>query len=94
MAAAGLGEWPPALREAVAAGEPLEPSLVQLVRDRWGVELRDGYGQTETTGQIGNPPCRMPGLGSMGLPLPAIGWFWSTRRPGVLFRRASRMRSA
>ncbi|MER5771693.1 AMP-binding protein [Streptomyces sp. NPDC001985] len=70
LAAHGLGEAPPALREAVAAGEPLEPSLVELVRERWGIDLRDGFGQTETTGQIGNPPGRAPRPGSMGVPLP------------------------
>ncbi len=36
----------------------------------WGLDLRDGYGQTETTGQIGNPPGRTPVPGSMGFPLP------------------------
>lgn len=70
MAAEGLGPRPPALREAVAAGEPLEPSLIELVAREWGVDLRDGYGQTETTGQIGNPPGRPATPGSMGLPLP------------------------
>ncbi|MGI5404280.1 AMP-binding protein [Streptomyces sp. CA-135486] len=70
LAAHGLGPRPPALREAVAAGEPLEPSLIELVARDWGVDLRDGYGQTETTGQIGNPPGRTPVPGSMGFPLP------------------------
>ncbi|MFI8194313.1 AMP-binding protein [Streptomyces sp. NPDC085946] len=70
MAAHGLGPRPALLREAVAAGEPLEPSLVELVRTQWGVDLRDGYGQTETTGQIGNPPGRAPAAGSMGFALP------------------------
>ncbi|NJQ01631.1 AMP-binding protein [Streptomyces zingiberis] len=70
MAALGLGDRPPALREAVAAGEPLEPSLIGLVAREWGIDLRDGYGQTETTGQIGNPPGRRPVPGSMGHPLP------------------------
>ncbi|MCH0541222.1 AMP-binding protein [Streptomyces sp. MUM 203J] len=70
MAAHGLGPRPPALREATAAGEPLEPSLIEQVAREWGVHLRDGYGQTETTGQIGNPPGRAPAPGSMGFPLP------------------------
>lgn len=70
MAALGLGERPPLLREATAAGEPLEPSLIELVARQWRVDLRDGYGQTETTGQIGNPPGRIPVPGSMGYPLP------------------------
>ncbi|MFF8438321.1 AMP-binding protein [Streptomyces bacillaris] len=70
LAAHGLGERPPALRETVAAGEPLETSLVELVGTAWGLDLRDGYGQTETTGQIGNPPGRPALPGSMGFPLP------------------------
>ncbi|MER6995707.1 AMP-binding protein [Streptomyces sp. NPDC000410] len=70
MAAEGLGPRPPALREAVAAGEPLEPSLIELVAREWGVDLRDGYGQTETTGQIGNPPGHTPVPGGMGVALP------------------------
>ncbi|MBB0230034.1 AMP-binding protein [Streptomyces calidiresistens] len=70
LVTAGLGDRPPALREAVAAGEPLEPSVVREVARRWDLSLRDGYGQTETTGQIGNPPGRVPVPGSMGVPLP------------------------
>ncbi|MFE5734571.1 AMP-binding protein [Streptomyces sp. NPDC056528] len=70
MAAHGLGPRPALLREAVAAGEALEPSLIELVRAQWGLDLRDGYGQTETTGQIGNPPGRTPLGGSMGFALP------------------------
>ncbi|WP_405456640.1 AMP-binding protein [Streptomyces sp. NBC_00101] len=70
LAARGLGERPPELREVVAAGEPLEPALVELVATHWGLDLRDGYGQTETTAQIGNPPGRPGRPGSMGFPLP------------------------
>ena len=41
------------------------------IRDRaWGLELRDGYGQTETTALIGNPPGQLLKPGSMGRPLP------------------------
>ncbi|MFS0694102.1 AMP-binding protein [Streptomyces nitrosporeus] len=70
LAGLGLGERPPALREAVAAGEPLEATLIEQVARDWGIHLRDGYGQTETTGQIGNPPGRTPVPGRMGFPLP------------------------
>jgi acyl-coenzyme A synthetase/AMP-(fatty) acid ligase len=44
------------LRECVAAGEPLNPEVIEQVRAAWGITVRDGYGQTETTAQIGNPP--------------------------------------
>ena len=62
----------PALRHAVAAGEPLNPEIVHLWRDAVGIEIHDGYGQTETgalTGMPIGPPVRP---GSMGLPLPGF----------------------
>ena len=62
----------PALRHAVAAGEPLNPEIVRLWRDSVGIEIHDGYGQTETgalTGMPIGPPVRP---GSMGLPLPGF----------------------
>ena len=40
----------------VGAGEPLNPEVIEQVRRAWGITVRDGYGQTETTAQIGNPP--------------------------------------
>jgi len=65
-----LGEWTVPLREAVAAGEPLNPEVIEQVRRAWGITIRDGYGQTETTAQIGNPPGQRLKEGSMGRPLP------------------------
>lgn len=59
-----------ALREVVGAGEPLNPEIIDQVREAWGLTLRDGYGQTETTAQIGNPPGQPVVPGSMGRPLP------------------------
>jgi len=58
------------LREAVAAGEPLNPEVIERVRADWGITVRDGYGQTETTAQAGNPPGERVKPGSMGRPLP------------------------
>ncbi len=57
-------------RECVAAGEPLNPEVIDQVRAAWGITVRDGYGQTETTAQIGNTPGQEVKLGSMGRPLP------------------------
>ncbi|AXE23676.1 AMP-dependent synthetase [Streptomyces globosus] len=57
-------------REAVAAGEPLNPEVIEKVRDAWGVTVRDGFGQTETTLQIGNFPGVPVKPGSMGRPAP------------------------
>ena len=67
---ADLGAWTLPLREVVSAGEPLNPEVIDQVRDRWGLTVRDGYGQTETTAQIGNSPGQPVKLGSMGRPLP------------------------
>jgi acetyl-CoA synthetase len=58
------------IRECVAAGEPLNPEIIEQVRAAWGITIRDGYGQTETSAQIGNPPNQPLKLGSMGRPLP------------------------
>jgi acetyl-CoA synthetase len=58
------------LREVVGAGEPLNPEVIERVKDAWGLTLRDGYGQTETTLQIGNTPGQRLKPGSMGRPLP------------------------
>jgi acetyl-CoA synthetase len=58
------------IRELVSAGEPLNPEVIERVRDAWGVTIRDGYGQTETTAQFGNSPGQPVKLGSMGRPLP------------------------
>ncbi|HET6411225.1 MAG TPA: AMP-binding protein [Anaeromyxobacter sp.] len=62
----------PALREALSAGEPLNPEVIEKVRSAWGVTIRDGYGQTETTAQIGNTPGQKVKPGSMGRPLPGF----------------------
>ena len=59
-----------ALRELVGAGEPLNPEILEQVRAAWGLTLRDGYGQTETTCQVGNAPGQRLKPGSMGRPLP------------------------
>jgi len=58
------------LRECVAAGEPLNPEVIEQVRKAWGITVRDGFGQTETTAQVGNSPGQPVRAGSMGRPLP------------------------
>ncbi len=65
-----LGRWKVALRELVGAGEPLNPEVIESVRRAWGITIRDGYGQTETTAIIGNTPGQPVKPGSMGRPLP------------------------
>jgi acetyl-CoA synthetase len=70
---AKLGTKPPLLREAVGAGEPLNPEVIDHVQRHWGLTIRDGFGQTETTALIGNTPGSPVKPGSMGRPLPGVG---------------------
>jgi acetyl-CoA synthetase len=65
-----LSTWQTQLREVVAAGEPLNPEVIEQVRAAWGLTVRDGFGQTETTAQVGNTPGQLLKPGSMGRPLP------------------------
>ncbi len=65
-----LRAWRVTLREVASAGEPLNPEVIAQVRDAWGVTIRDGFGQTETTAVVGNPPGQPIKPGSMGRPLP------------------------
>lgn len=58
------------LRELVGAGEPLNAEVIDQVQNAWGLRIRDGFGQSETTAQIGNPPGQKIKPGSMGRPLP------------------------
>jgi acetyl-CoA synthetase len=58
------------LREVLGAGEPLNPEVIEQVQAAWGLTIRDFYGQTETTAQVGNPPGQPIKPGSMGRPLP------------------------
>jgi len=60
------------IRELAGAGEPLNPEIIAQVHDAWGITLRDGYGQTETTALLGNSPGQKLEPGSMGRPLPGF----------------------
>jgi acetyl-CoA synthetase len=65
-----LGEYRVHLREAVSAGEPLNPEVIDRVQAAWAITIRDGFGQTETTAVCGNPPGQAVKPGSMGRALP------------------------
>lgn len=67
-----LRRWKVGLRELIGAGEPLNPEIIERFRSAWGITLRDGFGQTETTCQIGNSPGQPVKPGSMGRPLPGF----------------------
>jgi acyl-coenzyme A synthetase/AMP-(fatty) acid ligase len=61
------------LRGMVAAGEALNPEVLRAWSEVTGLEIRDGYGQTET-GQLTGSPIGLPARpGSMGRPLPGVG---------------------
>jgi acyl-coenzyme A synthetase/AMP-(fatty) acid ligase len=64
----------PSLRRIVSAGEPLNPEVIRLFRERMGVPIADGYGQTETGPVTGMRPDEDDPArdGSMGRPLPGI----------------------
>ncbi|MFE9421623.1 AMP-binding protein [Kitasatospora sp. NPDC006697] len=67
-----LSGGPGSLRELVAAGEPLNPEVITQIERHWGLTIRDGFGQTETTLLVGNPPGAPVKPGSMGRPLPGV----------------------
>jgi acetyl-CoA synthetase len=65
-----LSAWKVPMRELIGAGEPLNPEVIEQVKTAWGITIRDGYGQTETTALVGNTPGQKVKPGSMGRPLP------------------------
>jgi len=65
-----LANYKVSLREVASAGEPLNPEVIEQVKTAWALTIRDGFGQTETTALIGNPPGQPIKIGSMGRPLP------------------------
>jgi acetyl-CoA synthetase len=65
-----LAAWKVSVNELISAGEPLNPEVIEQVRAAWGLTIRDGYGQTETTALVGNTPGQKVKAGSMGRPLP------------------------
>ncbi|OFB36020.1 AMP-dependent synthetase [Mycolicibacterium sp. (ex Dasyatis americana)] len=69
---ADLGERPEGLREILGAGEPLNPDVIAQVEKAWGLTIRDGFGQTETSLLIGNTPGQPVKPGSMGRPMPGV----------------------
>ncbi|MGA3231083.1 MAG: AMP-binding protein [Candidatus Binatus sp.] len=60
----------PKLRHCTGAGEPLNPEVIEVWRERLGLTIHDGYGQTETTILAANMPAMPVKPGSMGLPFP------------------------
>jgi acetyl-CoA synthetase len=69
---ADLRRWKVPMRELVGAGEPLNPEVIEQVRDAWGLTIRDGFGQTESSLLVANTPGQRVKDGSMGRPLPGF----------------------
>lgn len=65
-----LADYKVSVREVCGAGEPLNPEVIDQVKAAWGLTIRDGYGQTETTALAGNSPGQVVKVGSMGRPMP------------------------
>ncbi|MEV6896437.1 AMP-binding protein [Amycolatopsis sp. NPDC051372] len=59
-------------QKVVGAGEPLNPEVIEQIEKAWGVTIRDGFGQTESSVQIANTPGQDVVPGSMGRPLPGF----------------------
>lgn len=67
-----LKDYDFALRELVSAGEPLNPQIIQKVHTGTGLTIREGFGQTETTIQVGFFPGMEIKVGSMGVEAPGF----------------------
>jgi acetyl-CoA synthetase len=61
-----------ALRHCTSAGEPLNPEVIRAWKDGTGLDVYDGYGQSETTLLVANYRAVPVRPGSMGKPVP--GW--------------------
>jgi acyl-coenzyme A synthetase/AMP-(fatty) acid ligase len=64
-------DWGP-LRHTTSAGEPLNPEVISVWKEATGLDIYDGYGQTETTNLVANYPCLEVRPGSMGKPAPGF----------------------
>jgi acetyl-CoA synthetase len=58
------------IRDLAGAGEPLNPEIIEKVRNAWGVTIRDGFGQTENVCLLGNFPGQKVKPGAVGKPSP------------------------
>ncbi len=67
-----LASWKTSLREVCSAGEPCNPEIIEHVQRVWGLTVREGYGQTETTLLIGCFPGERVEPGSMGQEFPGF----------------------
>ena len=74
MLAEGMEEYDfSALEHCGNAGEPLSPEIFNKIKKAWGLEMHEGFGQSESTVLIANFPWFKPRPGSMGKPAPLYG---------------------
>ena len=62
----------PGLRELLSAGEPLNPEIIETWREKTGLTIREGYGQTETCVLVGTFPGMKVKPSSMGKSAPGF----------------------
>jgi acetyl-CoA synthetase len=67
-----LADYKTKLREVVSAGEPLNPEIIDQVQALWGLTIREGYGQTESTAVAGSSPGQLVKPASLGRALPGF----------------------
>ncbi len=67
-----LEAYPVKLKGLIGAGEPLNPEVIDRVQKAWGITIRDGFGQTETSVLIANTPGQVVKVGATGRPLPGF----------------------
>ncbi|HLQ82352.1 MAG TPA: acyl--CoA ligase [Pseudogracilibacillus sp.] len=66
-----LGDYKfPELRNLLSAGEALNPEVIDIFKNNFGLDVRDGYGQTENTLLLGIMKDTELRPGSMGKPTP------------------------
>jgi acetyl-CoA synthetase len=58
------------LRHSMSAGEPLNPEVIRVWKDTFGLEIYDFFGQTETVCVLSNYPFMPIKYGSVGRPTP------------------------
>jgi acetyl-CoA synthetase len=83
--------YPVKLKGLIGAGEPLNPEVIQQIRNAWNIIVRDGFGQTESSVLIANTPGQPVKVGSMGRPLP--GFRVALLDPTTSRRKKARSRS-
>jgi len=65
-----LSKYRLTLRRCMSAGEPMNPEIIRVWKDHFGLDIYDFYGQTETVCVLSNYPFMPIKPGSVGKPTP------------------------